>query len=456
MKNKKRWIAAIPLTIIVICMLILHTKYQCGNDDQVLKATVLKPTVMEEFSSIAYNFTSWSSRVLVNLPIHILLHFSYIVWMVIELVMWAVIAWSLSYIFVDNDRLRKNIVLMAAVLHFPLNELVSAGWITTTMTYIWPMAAGLAALTAIRIIENQKQDAVDGTDVKRIKWYHYLIYALLVIYGAHQEQMSIFLFMIFGAYSIYAFVKKEKQPLIWMEWFFAAANLVLHMLTPGNEARNLASVEVYFPNYLNLSVIDKLEIGFSSTLYPYVFNKNTIFVWMSLLLCILVWQKHKELAYRILGAMPLLIHLFFARFCTWLFEEKLNFALFTAQLTESGVITEATYYNWRHYIPMVVMFAMGIFLLVDIYLAFGDNFKSILAGAILFGGLAGRMVVAFSSTVWASLNRTYTVFNMALIMLMVMFVNEIELDRLKKMQYVLYALIIFTALLNVQYVYKVI
>ena len=84
MNNKKKLHAAIPLFLVVIGMLIIHSRYQCTNDDAVLKATVLKPTVWEEFSSIAHNFTSWSSRVFVNLPIHIMLHFDYKVWMIME------------------------------------------------------------------------------------------------------------------------------------------------------------------------------------------------------------------------------------------------------------------------------------------------------------------------------------------------------------------------------------
>lgn len=447
MNNKKKLHAAIPLFLVVIGMLIIHSRYQCTNDDAVLKATVLKPTVWEEFSSIAHNFTSWSSRVFVNLPIHIMLHFDYKVWMIMEIFLWGVIAWSLSYIFIDNENLRKNIILMALVLCFPMHNLVSAGWITTTMTYIWPTAACLAAMTAIRRT---------ASDTKPIRWYHYLIYGLLIIYGANQEQMSVLMFLIFGSYTIYTIVKKEKQPLIWMQTIFATANLALHMLAPGNGVRNNASVEVYFPNYLNLSFIDKLELGFSSTLYNYVFNFDAAFFVMTLLLCILVWQKNKSFSCRMLGAAPMLMHIFFGGFCKHIVENRLHISLFSMHMTETGVITETNYYNWKHYVPIIILFAMGIFLLMAIYLAFGDNYKSIYAGAILFGGLGGRMVVAFSATVWASLYRTYTVFDIAIIMLALIFANEIELDRLKKGQYALYALVVMFAVYNVYKVYTII
>jgi hypothetical protein len=436
MKNKKKLVSLIPMLVFFAVMLLLHSRYQCANDDQSLILYTLKPSVWQEFSSIAHNFTSWSSRVLVNLPIHIILHFDYRVWLVIELLAWFVIVTGISYTFVDNERPEKNIAVCSLVLLFPLDSVTSAGWVTTTMTYIWPMAAGVIALTAIRFTQGEKKG----------RWYHYIMYAAFTIYGANQEQMSVFLFLVLGAYTVYTVFTKNVKPLIVMELVLTFANLMFHMLTPGNSVRNADSMSVYFPDYGRLSAIDKLEMGFSSTMSMAVFEEKKYLLILMLVLAAVVLQKHKNPLYRIMGVAPFLMELFAVGL------KKLGII---AGVSNIGMINEMNYYRWQIYIPVGIMFAIGVMTVIALYLAFGDSFKSVLAIAMLVGGLAARMVVAFSSTVWASGNRTFTVFCFTLIFITVMLVNELYTGSFGKLRYAAYAVLVLMAAFNTVTIYQI-
>jgi hypothetical protein len=176
---------------------------------------------------------------------------------------------------------------------------------------------------------------------------------------------------------------------------------------------------------------------------------------MTIALCILVWQRQKKWIYRLLGAAPLCIHLVFGRFCEWFFEERQQIVFLSGHMHRTGVVTEMNYFNIQHYIPLMILFAAGISLMIAIYLAFGNSFKSVMAIAILFAGVGARMIVAFSSTVWASLNRTYTIFYFTLIGLTLMFANEIKTEKLKPLYYLLYAGLFYLAVTNVMAVYAV-
>ena len=180
----QKWL---PFICYFAVMLNIHFGYECRNDDVALIQETLKESVWQEFSSVIYNFSNWSSRVLVNLPIHIMLHFDYKVWLVIEMVLVVAIMYGLSYIFVVKNNFANNMILAGLLLMFPFEYAVSAGWVTTTMTYIWPIAIGVLACTSIR-------KYFDG---KKIKWYEYILYALATIYAANQEQMSVLLTLTF-------------------------------------------------------------------------------------------------------------------------------------------------------------------------------------------------------------------------------------------------------------------
>jgi len=427
--KKNKWIAAIPFICYFLVMLIIHMAYKCLNDDMALIRDTLKPSVWDEFSSVVYNFTTWSSRVLVNLPIHIMLHFDYKVWLFIEMLLIVLIMYGLSYIFANESKQINYWIIMSLLLMFPFDYAISAGWVTTTMTYIWPIAFGVLACTSIR-------KYIDG---KKIKLYEYILYALITIYSANQEQMSVLLLVIFASAAIISIYRRKASLLIIMQSMCAFANLMFHMLAPGNSNRSEVEAAVRFADYNTLSLMDKLEIGFTSSLYEFVFRYNRVFLMIGILVIILVFQKYKNWFYRLIACVSLLSQLFFGIGCQKILEERYHIGIFANRLLKNGTIDESNYYRWVTYYPIVFLFGVSICLIVSVYLILGNSEKFVMALALLFGGLGGRMVVAFSPTVWASSNRTYTVMYFAFIALAILLSTEINYKSMKKGKYVIVA-----------------
>ena len=437
METKKKNVKQIilekwPYVAFLLIMFAVHCSYKLTGDDAALIRDTLRPTIWDEFSSIAYNFANWSSRVLVNLPIHIILHFDYRVWLVIEMVLLYAIVWGLSYIFIKEKPEVNNFVLLCLLFSFPFYYVFNDGGITTTMTYIWPVAMGVCACTSVR-------KYLDG---KTFRWYEYILYPLATIYAANQEQMSIILSCVFVGCAVVCLKDKQKSVLVFIQTVCAVANFLFHTFTPGNENRRFVEASVRFPDYGRLSLIDKLELGFSSTMYEFVFRYNSLFLLLGLMLLILVFCKHKNWFYRLIGSVPFLSQLVFGIGCQKILEGRYGLVIFVNRMLKTGTIDEVNYYRWQSYYAIICLFLVCICLIVGVYLVFGNSNKTIFAFALLFGGLGGRMILAFSPTVWASSVRTFTTMYYAYIALTLMLVNEIDYKQLGRKKYVLLAILV--------------
>ncbi len=430
-----------PCLIYMLIMCIYHTAYSCAGDDADIMANILKPTIWEEFSSVVYNFNSWSSRVLVNLPIHLMLHLPYQIWLVIELVLFYVIFRSMSKIFIKENKTTNNYILLGVLLLFPFNYAITAGWVTTTMTYIWPLAFALLSCTTIRAV-------YEG---KGFRWYHYVGLFFATLYGANQEQLSLILTMVFGTALLLLAKEKKLSLMIAMQTALSMGNLLLHMLAPGNSNRSEMEAALRFPDYGTLSLIDKLELGFSSSLYEFFFSANFGMLVMGMLIVYLVFVRTKNWFYRLIGLVPIMTQGVFGCFCNEILEKRLHIGIFINRMHSSGTIDESNYFDWKSYYPIVLLFLISICLIVSLYIIFCNNNKSVYAIVLLFAGLGAHMVVAFSPTIWVSSSRTFIAMYFVYAGITAMLANEVEWKHAGRIKYLFGAvttmLVVYFALL---------
>lgn len=432
-----------PCLLYMLVMIAYHTMYKCAGDDQALIESTLKPTIWEEFSSVVYNFTSWSSRVLVNLPIHIMLHLDYRIWLVMNIFMFYVIYRSLSYIFVKSNVLVNNYVLTGLLLLFPFNYAITAGWITTTMTYIWPLAMALLSCTTIRKLQ----------EGGAYKWYHYILFFFTTLYGANQEQLSVILSVVFVITTVLIIRDKKLSGMIVMQTILSLGNLALHMFAPGNGVRSQTEASVRFPDYGTMSIIDKLELGFSSSLYEFFYTVNYIVFIMGILIMVLVFMKTKNVFYRLIGSALFLAQGFFGFFINGIVERRFHIAIFSNRMHSSGTIDEANYYSWKSYYAIVLLFIVSICLIVSLYIVFGNTRKSIYAIGLLFAGLGARMVVAFSPSIWVSSVRTFIMMYFAFIAITALLANEMDWKKSPKFKWLGVGLVLLVGVYYVRLIY---
>lgn len=109
-------------------------------------------------SVLRYRYMTWSSRTLIEATLFVFSHgFHWTTWIVIDIVMEVVIWLTLA----ELTRIRNPWILTSLVLIYPMSEMGSAGWMATTINYLWPLAMMLvAAVPLSRMYRGQKLNPV--------------------------------------------------------------------------------------------------------------------------------------------------------------------------------------------------------------------------------------------------------------------------------------------------------
>lgn len=398
------------ISFIVVAVLfgILHLFLPCIADDVVLRKQYKGLSLLVEKDLIIYDYLYWSSRVLINSCIHILLRMNQFIWALLQTVLIYVLLKVLSKLLVinDNNKRKNNFFIACIVMLYPYWQLGSAGWVTTSVTYMWALIFGLIGLLPIRkAINNEKYNKKE-----------YVLFTICLILGANQEQMMPVLLAIYLFFLVTFFINKRVEKYIIFQTMICIASAIFILTAPGNNAR--ASHEaIRYADFDTLSIIKKIELGFSSTMHDFMynFNLNFIFCVFTAVILYVVWKEHKNIIYRLIGVFPATVLIFIYLIDKFNYTQLPKIRLIFQQMTGYGSINVDTHTIKKAYIPLFLMCIMVCAILVNLYLIFKNSFMSIFNQFIFMVGLGSRMALGFSPTIWASGERTYIFFYFAII-----------------------------------------
>lgn len=341
-------------------------------------------------------YGEWSSRLLIITAIRGMLGtFPAIVWRILNPAVFAALGLIISRLVCRKPSSALNWFIVIMLFIFPFIDLRSAGWVTTSLNYLWVAAAGLfAVLVAKKILSSERVQPLEP------------IAAIpLLLYGANQEQMAAVLTLVFMVMT--ALMLRQKR----FHWFIPAslllsiASALFSLLSPGNAARRLVEMRDFI-DFDALSLVDKLEIGYSSTLERLVFRPNLLFFTLVLVLTIGVVQQHQAVFTR-LYALFALFGILYSGVFTWLGASQFPFLhQVQSQLTDKGFITLQNFTQAGSYVP----FILGSVLLVMVFSLLVSSFEhrssGLLAAGILLLGILSRVMLGFSPSIWDSSSRT--------------------------------------------------
>ena len=363
----------IPYFIFFTLMIFLHVAgYTHFGDDYIVKG-ILKDTVWDELRQIFSICDGWSSRYLINPPIHVMMHFDYKVWLVFEILMCMLLFDGIRKLCFDTTTVSALYIMMSLLFVFPLEIAVSVGWVVTSMTYIWTsVSAVYGCMTIKKCFKGEK-----------INWYMYLVYILLTLFAANKEELSVMLTIVLGTAVVLA-VKNKKQCLILIIQFVAAlVSIFVHLFSSNNQARY---EELSVKRALNYTAFDKLIIGVSATLRRVIFEHDFVFICAILVCAIAVWKKCGSKLPKVLSVVLIL---------GWLIAGRVEAA--------SDIV-------------VIVFGCIAVLgLLVCLYYLYGVSDKFVMLAAVIVGAFAGRVTVGFGASAWSGYERTYTFLYYALI-----------------------------------------
>lgn len=218
--------------------------------------------------------------------------------------------------------------------------------------------------------------------------------------------MCCILLAVYFVFICYFYYKERK-----FNYFLILANLLnlaslIYIITcPGNANRKIQDTAKWFPDFNNLSLFRKLEIGYSSTLFEYAMQPNFIFFIFSFLLFTCSIIKFKDNILKFIASIPLAFSLIFSLLSclSKIFGTHLNGI--KNSMTQYG--TQIRIFEVKTWIPDTILLIICISILITLYNLFDNRKYSILTIFILLLGFGSRMIMSFSPTIWASKERTF-------------------------------------------------
>lgn len=406
-----------PFMLYALLMLIFHLGVELGFGDDI---EMFKP-VLENGDNLwvasrdflIFRYQNWSSRIVIESALIFLVHCN-LLWRILDTIIMVWIAVAFSILFNRDKKTIINWLIVALVLAFPMETMRSAGWIATTANYSWPVAMGLLAVIPMN-------NAIYG---KRTKGYIYVISIVALLYATNQEQMCAVILAISGF--ILAHIWRKERRISWIvvfEFIISILSLLFILTCPGNAVRAEQEVIRWFPDYPAISFVRKIELGYSSALFEFIFTPNLVFSAFCAILFGAVCAQGRKSIYHWIAAIPLVVSItlgLFGELFAFVFPYLSDIGNSMTQYGTGIKLTEPL--TW---IPDIFITCIAFAVLIALWGVYEDKQRTVLPIYLLFLGLATRWVMAFSPTVWASSKRTYIFMYFSIIAVAIILFKEV-------------------------------
>lgn len=420
--------------ILIFALIIIHAKMNCNFGDDILFREEYKD--LNVWEVIKNNYNNWGSPGIVTVFIYVFVQTSSVLFKLCNIMVIMLAAYSISEITNHKKSKKINLMIVFFMILYPIVQMSTAGWIVTSVAYMFPLAFGLYSLIAIkRIYYNEKIDYITG------------FIALLIGLGA--PQMACVLAGINIFFSIYFIVKKNINKYCVLQSVVSVAFVIYHLTSPGNSVRKIAETAHWFPDFNMISTVNKIKLGFTNTLANNISTPNLFFTAFCIILFVGVCIKYKDYFYRVIAIIPLSSVFIFGLFDDVF--EKIIPRLVSFMNVDDYDFVKVTTFNYldkKNYIPIILGVIIVGSILLSIYLIFENTFMSLLVNIIFLAGFASRMIMVFSPTLYASSTRTFIFMYFSIIVCGIFIFKEIlknmETDKISKLQAIIGAITILS------------
>lgn len=424
-----------PFFILAIVMFIIHLFTYSNGDDDFFRVQLDNYNL---FEYLIMRYETWSSRVFVETLFVIVTRLPLIVWMILDTIIYTCVGIVISKIFNKKNEINKNWIITGLMLVLPFTDMVSAGYVCTTIAYIWTTAALLYDLYLIKKIN----------EGEKVKWFQYILsfICLLVVISFEQTLCLLIGFLSLAIFN--AFYQKKidfrNKWMIYVFFIISVAMLIITLACPGNAARTASSIEYWYPEYANFGIPTKIYLGIIPT-FAVLLNNKTILTLFSIILCICVFNKCKNKGLRILAV----IQAAFFTLLGALYNITLSIFPSIGRLWETiNIYNVVPKLEFDFIIPLVLFCIMVVTITILLYYVFN---KKLLVPIIFLASFASRFIIGFSATVFASVDRTAFFMYVGLIVIIYAMLEKIT--KSKTISYINYSLLIISIfnVLNIIY-----
>ena len=342
---------------------------------------------------LLFRYRTDSSRVLSEAILFTLIRMPFIVWQILDTLICILIAHSASVILVNDKYDKKNYLIFGLFACYPYMHMGSAGWICTSLNYIWPLAAFLYALSCN--MRRYRGEKVSGGAIR--------CGLIALVFAANCEQSATVVIMSFAL--VLWFMIKEKKS----KWFEITAlcigifGLIFALSAPGNEERTAMEAANWMPEFFDLSIFEKARLCSVFVFEHFVAIPDVIFFLFSLLLLFAGIKKENKLWVRIVSFVPLVTDVIFTSVyfvIDFIIGHKRNydFSFPSVYMTDAKTV----FIQLSEVAGLVIYIAAAVIVLWNVGIDFNEKLISIWCVGV---GFAVRMALMLSPTMFASWHR---------------------------------------------------
>lgn len=381
--NKYIFPAFIVLTVICFYNILLSQNPVFGDDVSLFE----REENQSVLDFVIYRYMNWSSRLWVealcttfclNTTLFYILNTGV-----------AICSFICLCYLLDIKNVREGIVVALFFLLYPYYDLFSAGYISTSVNYLWGLFAVTSLFSLLKFYESNKQLSVLG-------WCALTITALMCAFLEQTAIVAIVLLVLLSFYLYYA--KRKFSVLYFVLIILMIVGLLVILVAPGNANRTNIEMSMRAPTFSELTVLDKIMLGsyrmnqilLSSGVYA-----STMFSAILFLYGVLSSNKKKIVMFFSLQFLITLGYMLSRHF------PALN-NFFVTPVDTFNV----SYTTWIFMSPILLLYVYLASVCITLILCFNKGHKSIFLLGILFAGFVSQLILGFSPTVYASVNRT--------------------------------------------------
>lgn len=316
----KRYKEYLPFIILFIALLIWHWKLSIvlGDDGWFRNAIHSMPLISFDVNNFLVDrYFTWSSRTLLEVNLVACTYFPGKVWKFLDTIVFVLIAVLISKLCINQKFCsEKKLILLnfiscifvgLFIIAF-YDILESAGWIATTTNYIWPFCFALIHFYILKEYTFNSHNNLSFN--KNIILNLISIIALLEAISSEQLLGVILIgYILIFAYLIYDKIKIPKM--FFANFMIILLNLAYVLLSPDNSIRFKAATKLIYPEFPQLTLINKLDFGLNVFLNWSVTQADIITILFFAILGIYVYLSFNKRKISLISFIPLIISLSF-------------------------------------------------------------------------------------------------------------------------------------------------
>lgn len=305
---------------------------------------------------------------------------------------------------------KKCINWVCVLIVFPTMIMVDAGFIATTVNYLWAVTFGILNLLPLVNSYHGRKNSV----------LFLILLIPLLVYSTNMQQMCAVLLAVFFFANLYFIFKKSFRPYIFLQFVITLLGALysLSLNFTGDNSRFIRESGRYFPDFEQLNIFEKAELGFSSTFYCMTMEIRFAFAGFflfALFLATTCFRKNKSVFTKLLSCVPVVCSLVFG---------------IASLFTKNSIAGDLKHFRMTKAFYSFEPVADIIFILIMIILMFCiwnliENMEQkLFAECAFLLGLGSRMLMGFSPTVWASGYRTFCIMFITFIYIVLIIFNQ--------------------------------